>query len=105
MRGTTEWADKHRWLVSISIHVPREGDDAVGFMIAVDAGKISIHVPREGDDIVFDDILFDKEISIHVPREGDDARSLGSLFATGLFQSTSPVRGTTTAARAALLDF
>ena len=36
-------------------------------------------------------------ISIHVPREGDDLRVLASSLSWTLFQSTSPVRGTTAA--------
>ena len=34
-------------------------------------------------------------ISIHVPREGDDLSRLAAGDASVLFQSTSPVRGTT----------
>ena len=34
-------------------------------------------------------------ISIHVPREGDDRPMLVSLTLALIFQSTSPVRGTT----------
>ena len=36
-------------------------------------------------------------ISIHVPREGDDDGQIANHFRVSLFQSTSPVRGTTTA--------
>ncbi len=36
-------------LTSISIHVPREGDDEI-FAQGTDVDDISIHVPREGDD-------------------------------------------------------
>ena len=34
----------------ISIHVPREGDDAMRYLTPVVCSSISIHVPREGDD-------------------------------------------------------
>ena len=37
-------------LDNISIHVPREGDDAQAQIIGLIAHDISIHVPREGDD-------------------------------------------------------
>ena len=34
----------------ISIHVPREGHDGLGEVVAVTPLRISIHVPREGHD-------------------------------------------------------
>ena len=59
--------------------------------------KISIHVPREGDDGAK---IGTKEtqylISIHVPREGDDSPQRHQTGTGAIFQSTSPVRGTTT---------
>ena len=60
-----------------------------------DAATISIHLPREGDDRGkkwADRMLL---ISIHVPREGDDRLSLKTAISPLSFQSTSPVRGTT----------
>ena len=58
---------------------------------------ISIHVPREGDDDcpVYVRLLI--QISIHVPREGDDVARNTVFRPVSRFQSTSPVRGTTTA--------
>ena len=41
------------------------------------------------------------EISIHVPREGDDTRRRMTGWPCWRFQSTSPVRGTTTVIAAA----
>ena len=38
-------------------------------------------------------------ISIHVPREGDDSALRCEAFSGVLFQSTSPVRGTTEMAK------
>ncbi len=80
---------------SISIHVPRVGDDRVvqAMMAAIDAflstspawgttqaqagqfGRfdISIHVPRVGDDHFLQIVQGHFHISIHVPRVGDDA--------------------------------
>ena len=40
-------------------------------------------------------IVIDEEISIHVPREGDDSPGGAAPARSRLFQSTSPVRGTT----------
>ena len=59
--------------ITISIHVPREGDD-VRPKAPRAASPISIHVPREGDDVPGFDGGADGKISIHVPREGDDIR-------------------------------
>ena len=59
-------------------------------------GKISIHVPREGDDVAqANPQSYNQTISIHVPREGDDTGCRDSHGGAFLFQSTSPVRGTT----------
>ena len=85
----------------ISIHVPREGDDAASWKssavkryfyprpprggrraVTPHIGgfwRISIHVPREGDDAGVALFYFRPRISIHVPREGDDLRCLGKL--------------------------
>mgnify|MGYP006893080852 CR=1 FL=1 len=58
--------------------------------------QISIHVPREGDDYLRKLLDGDSRlISIHVPREGDDSSGFVKNFFSQLFQSTSPVRGTT----------
>ena len=57
---------------------------------------ISIHVPREGDDLVPPHpVAGQQQISIHVPREGDDLGEIGDKLLAVVFQSTSPVRGTT----------
>ena len=71
-RGTTRDAEIKAEDAEISIHVPREGNDAVN-SAAPDCSKISIHVPREGNDPVFRiSSDFPRNISIHVPREGND---------------------------------
>ena len=49
MRGTTLTDLELEELIEISIHVPREGDDAICLMLRP-CKMISIHVPREGDD-------------------------------------------------------
>ena len=57
---------------------------------------VSIHVPREGDDVsLAPAAASSREVSIHVPREGDDRRAQCPWPAQQGFQSTSPVRGTT----------
>ena len=103
---------------NISIHVPRVGDDETRklydhmwrlfqstspawgttpqFFHCQDDGKISIHVPRVGDDALANvDFAVVLNISIHVPRVGDDFRFFFQIIMIHLFQSTSPVWGTT----------
>ena len=93
-RGTTPRRKPGFHRPRISIHVPREGDDA---HCCDKCGKliISIHVPREGDDLVAAVALQILVISIHVPREGDDARAKCCGSFRRIFLSTSPARGTT----------
>ena len=82
---------------NISIHAPREGDDAFASVngifvtvfqstppargttemgiLAAGAAPISIHAPREGDDEVLkQETAQHIAISIHAPREGDDSK-------------------------------
>ena len=117
MRGTTVGLIVVKNGLTISIHVPREGDDGdQNNRQAYHA--ISIHVPREGDDdrwhllhwirqtfqstspvrgttIMPVNMATKRFISIHVPREGDDWLLVMRPFLMPVFQSTSPVRGTT----------
>ena len=101
---------------SISIHVPREGDDEQSVVI-YNHRNISIHVPREGDDHTSPKIHFRwKHFNPRPPRGGRPASLSTSGFATNFnprpprggrpvqeatltekvkFQSTSPARGTT----------
>ena len=59
--------------VSISIHVPRMGDDQTMRATIENNIMISIHVPRMGDDEKrAKKNIFPRSISIHVPRMGDD---------------------------------
>ena len=107
----------HPFVVSISIHVPREGHDhpvspsaqpvsafqstcpARGTTFVHDCAlvrcAISIHVPREGHDGGYADVGHVLHISIHVPREGHDSRHKSLLTIISGFQSTCPARGTT----------
>ena len=118
VRGTTPPSDRSPPGSGISIHVPREGDDPCGPVApgtaprfqstspvrGTTAGRnrfysvscISIHVPREGDDYRHGAALLQSGISIHVPREGDDSDIWLVGDYSDKFQSTSPVRGTTT---------
>ena len=104
-------------LSGISIHVPRVGDDPScvsprsniiyfnprpprggrqnGGRAKAVVVDISIHVPRVGDDFSLVFISHFLCISIHVPRVGDDDPAADLARAFGLFQSTSPVWGTT----------
>ena len=60
------------------------------------ANSISIHIPRVGDDVSeVADRVIDAVISIHIPRVGDDGCFLGGVALGGQFQSTSPVWGMT----------
>ena len=103
----------------ISIHVPRVGDDFRSASRWALLTSISIHVPRVGDDLSALSRTFaknrhfnprppcggrlpdgiehdwDEVISIHVPRVGDDFPYVYTVLAIILFQSTSPVWGTT----------
>ena len=59
---------------------------------------VSTRAPREGDDTdTWLRTVGLATISIHVPREGDDYRTFSYVARYVLFQSTSPVRGTTEA--------
>ena len=72
VRGTTWTYPQKKCHRAISIHVPREGDDANRNSPPV-YHAISIHVPREGDDCPeVSPAQRLHGISIHVPREGDD---------------------------------
>ena len=53
-------------------------------------GTISIHVPREGDDLQLIAQLIKRAISIHVPREGDDLLPAGGGAAGGDFNPRPP---------------
>ena len=57
---------------------------------------VSTRAPREGDDTdTWLRTVGLATISIHVPCEGDDYRTFSYVARYVLFQSTSPVRGTT----------
>ena len=117
VRGTTTAVLNFVIPRGISIHVPRAGDDSIVSVRPACIGdfnprppcggrlahpfhlphdfSISIHVPRAGDDRQHVPRLHRDLISIHVPRAGDDSMMPSKRSATVLFQSTSPVRGTT----------
>ena len=75
----------------ISIHVPREGDDAGVLLVGPFLCVISIHVPREGDDR-WNAALVRRaaQISIHVPREGDDVLAHHTTTIRGYFNPRPP---------------
>ena len=57
---------------------------------------ISIHIPRVGDDAPFlRHVVHKQAISIHIPRVGDDEKISVRLSKYRRFQSTSPVWGMT----------
>ena len=94
MKGTTTSSSHWNTTMMISIHIPRERDDAQcvdkqnrlivfqskslvrgttwGFGNQSRRGFISIHVPRERDDWALGVQSKNRRISIHVPRERDD---------------------------------
>ena len=104
-------------IFEISIHVPRTGHDslytttsaiccrfqstcpvrgttALTLRLRLDRA-ISIHVPRTGHDRGARRVHNAEIISIHVPRTGHDWLGGLSRRSTLIFQSTCPVRGTT----------
>ena len=109
---------RRRYGLSISIHVPREGDDS-RWAIAIFSPRVfqstspvrgTTKVTRAwASDVAFQStspvrgttiaptlLSRSMTISIHVPREGDDPTSMWPCPRRSSFQSTSPVRGTTT---------
>ena len=58
---------------------------------------ISIHIPRVGDDLLFrfSPYATPGRISIHIPRVGDDPRTAAQAPKPKRFQSTSPAWGMT----------
>ena len=82
--------------ITISIHVPREGDDISASSMAISRRRFQSTSPVRGTTLRSVVMRAAVVISIHVPREGDDAKQ-GSAGGSHIgFQSTSPVRGTTT---------
>ena len=85
----------------ISIHVPLAGHDGSYIKLQLPP-TISIHVPLAGHDLDSsggDDVP--PPISIHVPLAGHDGGGKPDLAATIIFQSTGPLRGTTSRVDAA----
>ena len=70
--GRLSVTDYEKVLATISIHVPRVGDDVQRVQLTPHAINISIHVPRVGDDTGVQVGQLTYTISIHVPRVGDD---------------------------------
>ena len=81
--------------ITISIHVPRVGDDARVLVVGV-FRHISIHVPRVGDDGVLVYVDGIQRINFY-PRPPRGGRQTASDIVTALkeFLSTSPAWGTT----------
>ena len=121
-RGTTRAYGPAKHVFSISIHVPREGDDVQrvphlsweknfyprpprgGRLLALQCGFLYgdfyPRPPRGGRQAGVHHQRRTQAISIHVPREGDDALGLRGVLPVSLFLSTSPARGTTGTRRA-----
>ena len=75
VRGATDLLVQTSKALSISIHAPREGSDALDAAADADADNISIHAPREGSDSRRPRLPPPLAvISIHAPREGSDMR-------------------------------
>ena len=82
-------------VLHISIHVPRVGDDSTVCVLGGKVGFISIHVPRVGDDTV--PALSLLSVAYFNPRPpcGGRLKTSPMFPSSCLFQSTSPVWGTT----------
>ena len=85
----------HPFVVSISIHVPREGHDHPVSPSAQPISAFQSTCPARGTTFVHDCALVRCAISIHVPREGHDGGLSPHVKRCRLFQSTCPARGTT----------
>ena len=80
----------------ISTHVPRTGHDAQNKPFFFFADWISIHAPLTGrDQRQREEAGGADGISIHVPRTGHDRKFADRVAYRMKFQSTCPVRGTT----------
>ena len=104
--------------IDISIHAPRAGSDSGFYNMDCMEGifqstlpvrgatrikknaqynsNISIHAPRAGSDDIGYWLYTEDGISIHAPRAGSDRARQAQRQASGVFQSTLPVRGATT---------
>ncbi len=103
---------------TISIHVPREGDDSPRQKRPARRRRFLSTSPARGTTALFWNLIFSERnfyprpprggrrrirrflfpvfhISIHVPREGDDLRRYWRRWPARTFLSTSPARGTT----------
>ena len=79
--------------MTISIHIPRVGDDPIHSHISHNR-IISIHIPRVGDDLYADDGLAEMvKISIHIPRVGDDLICGLALSCDAYFNQHPPCGG------------
>ena len=68
----------HRFdfIVSVSIHTPREGGDFFTGHRLTPPTSVSIHTPREGGDVPYPfGFRIISPVSIHTPREGGDSRN------------------------------
>ena len=74
-RGTTILPSRSAIPETISIHVPREGNDCKLVRKYVQHSKFQSTFPARGTTLSDSDIEKLREISIHVPREGNDAIS------------------------------
>ena len=93
-RGRRVHASDKLLLLSISIHVPREGGDNSA-KESIKSAIISIHVPREGGDSRRPSQgRHEQHFNPHPPRRGR-LHNPGNLSRSNLFQSTSPAKGAT----------
>ena len=74
-RGTTVAILGPRFLVAISIHVPREGDDKLCVLMRWKPRNFNPRPPRGGRPAKLRAWQERQNISIHVPREGDDSKT------------------------------
>ena len=83
-------------MLTISIHVPREGHDPTPTpLLPLVLKGFQSTCPARGTTISAEGLEQGRRISIHVPREGHDRRGWTTVVFTVSFQSTCPARGTT----------
>ena len=92
--------ERHFWKMAmltwhISIHAPRTGSDAPGFVFQKAGGLISIHAPRTGSDGGTGNELRDHRNFNPRSPHGERHSDFITLLPTAEFQSTLPARGAT----------
>ena len=94
-RGATRCGDSLGYVLSISIHAPREGRDPRPARRCPARATFQSTRPARGATGKPTLKIYDLAISIHAPREGRDLAPLNHAPDDVEFQSTRPARGAT----------